>query len=120
MPMIDVIPPVTAVPAGWSAWVNASVLLLASWIVIAIISLQPRPGAEVVAVLFPPAWNSQQVFSAIAASEAALVRMTGLTSIVVVRPSDHQGMTRLRQAGVWLAIDPRAIASCVDLITGRI
>jgi hypothetical protein len=38
--------------------------------------------------------------------------MTAIPSLLVVRPDDHDGLTRLREAGVWLAIDPQAIAAC--------
>jgi len=31
---------------------------------------------------------------------------------LVVRPLEHDGMARLRQAGAWLAMDPQAIAAC--------
>ena len=104
----------------WPAWLNAAALLLASWLLIAALSLQPRPGTEVIAVVFPPFWNSQQVFSAVASSDAAIVRTTALATIVVVRPSDHEGLLRLRRAGAWLAIDPQAVAACLAGITGRI
>jgi hypothetical protein len=87
-------------------------LLVASWVAIAALSLQVRPGAEVVAVAFPPWWSAQQVFLAAASANAAIVRMTAIPAILVVRPDDHDGLTRLHEAGVWLAIDPQAIAAC--------
>jgi hypothetical protein len=96
----------------WPAWFNAAGLLVASWIAIAALSLQVRPGAEVVAVAFPPWWSTQQIFLAAASANAAIVRMTAIPSILVVRPDDRDGLTRLREAGVWLAIDPQAIAAC--------
>jgi hypothetical protein len=96
----------------WSAWFNAAGLLVASWVAIAALSLQVRPGAEVVAVAFPPWWSAQQVFLAAASANAAIVRMTAIPAILVVRPDDHDGLTRLHEAGVWLAIDPQAIAAC--------
>lgn len=96
----------------WPAWLNAATLLVASFIAIAILSLQIRPGTEVVAVAFPPWWSAQQVFLAAASANAAIVRMTAIPAILVVRPDDRDGLTRLREAGVWLAMDPRAIAAC--------
>jgi len=96
----------------WPACLNAAVLLTASWIAIAALSLQVRPGAEVVAVAFPPWWSAQQVFSAAASANAAIIRMTAVPSLLVVRPDDQDGLTRLRQAGVWLTMDPQAIAAC--------
>jgi hypothetical protein len=96
----------------WPAWLNATVLLLASVVAVAALSLQVRPGVEIVAVAFPPWWTSQQIFGAAVSAEAAIVRTTAITSVVVVRPHDHEGLSRLRQAGAWLAIDPQAIAAC--------
>jgi len=102
------------VASRWPAWLNAAILLLASVAVVAALSLQIRPGAEVVAVAFPPWWTAQHIFEAAAAADAAIVRTTILPAVIVVRPNDHEGLTRLRQAGVWLAIDPQAIAACFN------
>lgn len=97
----------------WPAWLNAAALLVASWLAIAILSLQVRPGAEIVAVVFPPWWSPQEVFHAAASANAAIVRVTALPSLLVVRPDDRNGLARLRQAGVWLTMDPQAIAACL-------
>ncbi|MGA9089564.1 MAG: hypothetical protein WB420_10710 [Bradyrhizobium sp.] len=97
----------------WPAWLNAAALLVASFIAIAALSLQVRPGAEVVAVAFPPWWSAQQVLLAAASANAAIVRMTAVPAVLVVRPDDHGGLARLRQAGVWLAMDPQAVAACL-------
>jgi hypothetical protein len=97
----------------WPAWLNATALLLVSFVAIAALSLQVRPGAEVVAVVFPPWWNSQQALQAAASANAAIVRMTALPAILVVRPDDHEGLTRLHRAGAWFAIDPQAVAACL-------
>lgn len=94
-------------------WLNAAALLIASWTVIAALSLQVRPGAELVAVAFPPWWGTQQVFLAAASADAAVVRTTAIRVLLVVRPDDHDGLTRLRQAGAWLMLDPLAVAACL-------
>jgi hypothetical protein len=99
----------------WPAWLNAAALLLASFIAVAALSLQARPGLEVVAVAFPPWWTSQQVFEAAASAHAAIVRTTAITAILVVRPDAREGLTRLREAGAWLTIDPQAIAGCFNI-----
>jgi len=96
----------------WPAWFNATGLLIASFIATSALSLQVRPGAEVVAVAFPPWWSSQEIFSAVASANAAIVRATAISSILVVRPDSLAGLERLRQSGVWFTIDPRAIAAC--------
>jgi len=74
----------------WPAWLNAAALLIASFIAIATLSLQVRPGAEVVAVAFPPWWSAWQVLQAAASANAAIVRMTAIPSLLVVRPDDHE------------------------------
>ncbi len=81
----------------WPAWLNAAALLIASFTAITALSLQVRPGAEVVAVAFPPWWNSQRAFLAAASADAAI---------------RHDGLARLRAAGVWLMVDPQAITAC--------
>jgi hypothetical protein len=101
------------IPASrWPAWLNATALLIVSWVAIALLAFQARPGAEIVAVAFPPWWSAQQVLLAAASADAAIVRTTALSAILVVRPKDHDGLARLHSAGAWLAIDPQAIAAC--------
>jgi hypothetical protein len=95
----------------WPAWLNAVLLLIASFIGVAALSFQARPGTEVVAVAFPVWWDSQQAFSA-ASANAAIVRVTAVPSLLVVRPDGAEGLSRLHEAGAWLAIDPQAIAAC--------
>src|ERR1700679_456049 len=99
----------------WPAWLNAAILLLSSWIFIAALSFQMRADTEVVAVMFPPWWSTQQALQAAASANAAFVRTTAIPAILVVRPDNQAGLTRLREAGAWLAIDPRAIAACLTL-----
>jgi hypothetical protein len=101
----------TISPSRWPAWLNAAALLVATFVAIASLSLQVRPDSEVVAVAFPPWWSAQEVLLAAASANAAIVRMTALPALVV-RPDDHDGLTRLRQAGAWLAMDPQAVAAC--------
>ena len=96
----------------WPDWLNAAGLLAASFTAVAVLSLQARPGAEVVAVAFPPWWSAQQVITAAASSGAAIVRLTAIPSLLVVRPDGNDGLTRLRRAGAWLAMDPQAVAAC--------
>ena len=101
------------IPASrWPAWLNAAALLIVSWVAIAALAFQARPGAEIVAVAFPPWWSAQQVLLAAASADAAIVRTTAVSAILVVRPNDRDGLARLRTAGAWIAIDPQAIAAC--------
>jgi len=96
----------------WPAWLNAALLLTASFIGIAGLSFQARPGTEIVAVAFPVWWDSQRTFSAAASANAAIVRVTAVPSLLVVRPDGAEGLSRLHEAGAWFAIDPQAIAAC--------
>jgi hypothetical protein len=96
----------------WPAWLSAAALLIASWIAITALSLQVRADAQVVAVAFPPWWNAQQALLAAASANAAIVRMTAVPALLVVRPDHNDGLTRLREAGAWLTMDPQAIAAC--------
>jgi hypothetical protein len=105
--------PAKTIPTSrWPAWLNAAALLVASFIAVAALSLQVHPGAEVVAVAFPPWWSARQVFLAAASADAAIVRVTAIPAILVVRPDRHDGLARLREAGAWFAADPQAIAAC--------
>ena len=99
----------------WPAWLNAAALLIVSWVAIAALAFQARPGTEIVAVAFPPWWSAQQVLLAAASADAAIVRTTAISAILVVRPNDRDGLARLRTAGAWLAIDPQAIAACFKI-----
>ena len=99
-------------PTRWPAWLNAAALLIAGWMAVAALSLQVPAGAEVVAVSFPIWWTTQQVMLGAASADAFIVRTTAVPSLLVVRPGERDGMARLRQAGAWLIVDPRAIAAC--------
>ena len=101
-------------------WLAATALLLASFVAVAALSLQVRPGVEVVAVAFPPWWTAHRVFEAAASADAAIVRTTAIAAILVVRPNEHEGLTRLREAGAWLTLDPQAIAACFNNSDGKI
>ena len=99
-------------PSSRLAWLNASLLLLASFIAVAALSLQVRPGSEIVAVVFPQWWSEQLSMLAAGSADAAIVRTTAVPSLLVVRPDQTDGLARLRHAGAWFAIDPQAIAAC--------
>jgi hypothetical protein len=97
----------------WPSWLNAAALLIASWIAVAALSLEVRTGAEVVAVAFPPWWGTQQVFLAAASANAAIIRETALSGLLVVRPDVNDGLAQLHKAGAWLIMDPQAVAACI-------
>src|SRR5258708_6152708 len=69
---------------------------------------------------FPPWWPAHRVFEAAASADAAIVRTTAIAAILVVRPNEHEGLTRLREAGAWLTLDPQAVAACFNNSDGKI
>ncbi len=90
----------TSIPASrWLVWLNATALLVSSWIAIAAFSLQIRADAEVVAIAFPLWWNAQRAFEAAASADAKIVRTTAIAAVLIVRPDDRAGLDRLREAG---------------------
>jgi len=99
--------------SGQPAWFAAAALLLSSWIALAALNFRIGADAEIVAVLFPPWWSTQQAIQAAAAANATIVRATAIPAVLVVRPDDHAGLSRLREAGAWLAMDPKAVAACL-------
>jgi hypothetical protein len=93
---------------------NAAALLIASFVAVAALTFQTRPDSEVVAAVFPPWWSTQHIFEAAASADASIVRMTAIAAVVVVKPAEHGGVERLRNAGALLTIDPQAIAGCFN------
>lgn len=95
------------------AWMNAALLMVASWVMVAGIALRPRPDTEVFAMVFPLWWDSRQAMLAAASADAAIVRVSAIPAVLIVRPSASVGLSKLQHAGSWLALDPRAIAACL-------
>jgi hypothetical protein len=96
-------------------WLYPIALLLFSWVWVAVLVAQARPGADVVAAVFPPWWTTERSLAAAAAAGASIVRAGGLSSILVVRPADLGGVERLNQAGAWFMIDPKAVGACFTI-----
>lgn len=51
--------------------------------------------------------------SATASAHAAIVRTGFIPTILIVQLAEQDGLQRLREAGMWLAINPQAIAGCM-------
>ena len=98
-------------------WLNAGALLLVSWLMVAALSLAPRPDADVVAVVFPPWWDEGRALLTAASTGAAIIRSGALPTILVVQPADRDGRARLRRAGAWLVLDPQALGGCLSSTT---
>jgi hypothetical protein len=96
----------------WPQWLCPIALLLVSWVWVAGLVVQVHPGDDVVAVIFPPWWGTDRSIAAVASARAALVRAGGLSSIFIVQPAAADGLTRLREAGAWLTVNPKAVGAC--------
>jgi hypothetical protein len=69
-----------------------------------------------VAAVFPPWWNARSAF--VAAGDAGpVVRFGALPFIVIVAATDR---VRLRAAGAWLLLDPRAVGLCAPTNFGDV
>jgi len=97
----------------WLRWLPPIGLLLISWIWIVVLTLQVRPGSDVVAVMFPPWWNTQRSIDAAASAGTAIVRTGGIASVIVVQSTEADSLRRLHNAGARFAIDPRAVDACM-------
>jgi hypothetical protein len=96
----------------WPQWLCPIALLLVSWVWIASLVVQVRPGDDVVAVVFPPWWGEGRSLAAVASARAAIVRTGGLSSIFIVQPAASGGLERLREAGAWLTVDAKVVGAC--------
>jgi len=97
----------------WPVWLNASVLLIISFLAIGFATLRPKPGADAIAVAFPPWWSTQRAFAGAASANTAIIRETSIPSLLIVHLDKPGDLTRLHDAGVWLVLDPQAIAACL-------
>lgn len=101
------------VRSRWPQWLCPIALLLVSWVWVAALVVQVQPDGDVVAVVFPPWWGADRSLAAVASAGAAIMRAGGLSSVIIVQPAAAEGLRRLREAGVWLTIDPKAVGACL-------
>lgn len=76
-------------------------------VVSGLVGLAPGGGGEVAAV-FPPWWGVERVVAQ-AGGAGSVVRMGGVSFVVVVAGADRP---RLRRDGAWLLLDPVALGGC--------
>jgi hypothetical protein len=99
---------------GRSAWLPAILLLVASFLGTAWLGLRPESGAGApVAAVFPPWWNSERVFAAAASTGGAIVREGAWENILVLNSASADLPRRLRAAGAWLLLNPKALDACL-------
>jgi hypothetical protein len=66
-------------------------------------------------VVFPPWWSTRASIAAAASAGTAIIRTGGIGSIVVVQSTGADSLQRLRNAGAWFELDPRAVDACMTL-----
>jgi hypothetical protein len=98
----------------WPSWVNAAALLVSSWIILTWSAVRLGPDADVAAAAFPPWWGLQRASIAAASADSEIIRAGFVPTILVVRLAKADGRARLRAAGAWALIDPRAVGGCIE------
>lgn len=97
-----------ALDAACLAASAAGILVFASWL-----ATRPQnPLQDGVAVLFPPWMQEGQVLAKALEPGARIVRSAGLGFIAIVMPDDEGYAARVRMAGAWAVLDPRALGTC--------
>jgi len=77
-----------------------------------IASLPPVPAqTTTLMAVFPPWWTASHVWQA-AESAGYVVGVGGRSWAVVVHSPSNDLVSRLRQAGAWLVLDPRGLGIC--------
>jgi len=99
---------------GRSAWLPAILLLVASLLGTAWLGLRSGSGIGApVAAVFPPWWDSERIFAAAASTGGAIVREGIWSNILVLNSADADLPRRLRGAGAWLLLNPKALDACL-------
>jgi hypothetical protein len=99
---------------GRSAWLPAILLLVASFLGTAWLGLRPDSAAGApVAAVFPPWWGGERVFAASVSTGGAIVREGAWANILVLISADTDLPRRLRAAGAWLLLNPKALDACL-------
>lgn len=93
-----------------------ALIAFAGWL-----GLRPRePMTDGLAVVFPPWQDEAQVTQQALAAGARLLRPAGASFIAVVMPDDAGYTQRVRQAGAWLVLDPKALGICLRPATASL
>lgn len=96
------------------AWTLPILLMLASLLGMAWLTLAPHPGEPILAV-FPPWWSRTQTLQALIVADASLVGLGTGPNMVVAAGSAPGLPGRLHEAGAWLLLDARNAAGCLGM-----
>ena len=89
-------------------------LLAASLGTVGAASMAPgNDEAAPVAAFFPPWWDADRSFLAAADAGGVILREGAVSSLLVAQSSEPGFRHKLRAAGAWLLLDPKAIAACL-------
>ena len=98
----------------WLGIALALTLLAASLGAMGAVTMVPGDDeAAPVAVVFPVWWGTDRSLSATLEAGGVVVREGGLSSLLVAQSSEPGFRRKLRAAGAWLLLDPKAIAACL-------
>jgi len=88
---------------------------LISTIAIARIGLEPHPATGPVGVIFAPWTDAGAAFTRAVSAGGRFIRYGGASFVVVVAPDSADYISRVKEAGALLVVDPRVIAACLAL-----
>jgi hypothetical protein len=81
--------------------------------------LAPKQGSNSVAVIFAPWTGATDAFGLAVGSGGRFIRYGAFDFIAIIEPEDASYSTRARANGAWLIADPKALAACLNAVTGR-
>lgn len=94
-------------------FVPAAALLVLSAGATAAAAMAPGAAGEPVAAVFAPWTGPEHALRAVAAADGAAVRAGAFDNVVIAVSDDPGFRDRLRAAGAWLLLDPKALAACL-------
>ncbi len=77
------------------------------------------PAQGPVAMLFPPWWTQAQSYAA-ASAVGPVVRLGGVSFVMIVSPASDRRRADLYRAGAWLALNPIVVSGCLEPFLGKL
>lgn len=110
-------PSLAAERGSWRDLRPAAALLVATLVVMTILTFRPAPGAAQLVAVFPPWVSLDQAIGRIGAAGGVAVRTGALDSILLAQSDAPDFAKALRRAGAWLVADPIVLGGCFSLTT---
>jgi hypothetical protein len=90
-----------------------------SFFAVAAYALAPKNEADAVAVIFAPWTGAADAVGLAVNAGGRFVRFGAFEFIAVIEPEIDDYTSRVRANGAWLVANPRALAACLERVTGR-